>query len=416
MALVMNPLRRAGSRAPIIGLVVALLALLSLHGPALGSDWTSLSRVSDKGGSRLDSLHQLAADRGQLHLAHARVGPNPTDDRVVYQRSSDDGASWTKERTLFSSTNQRRHVVPNLAVAATANVVVVAWRVNGPEENSLLVRVSRDGGNTFGGRETITSTTREPGVGVPAVAVASKGKLVSVAWTNRASGKVKIRTSRDAGRKFGPARTVGKTSLSIDCRKRLTDGLVGLAASERSIHVAWSHSPKSKCRADAIKSRSSTDRGKTWSDQRTITKRRSYGWPELAARGRTVVATVQSSSGGIIMARSGKNGRGWKDRLVKSPKGHSFSAADIALLPDKKAMITYVNELVRNAKLVRTKVVVRWSPDDGGSLRKPKTIVDAAKRLRMAPNIAANGKRAAVVMQSGPLTGTPHNIFTTRPR
>jgi len=410
----MTPHRRVGSRAPLTGVIAALLALLLLPGAVFGADWSGPQRASNARNSRLDSLHQLASARGRLHLVHPRIGPNRTDDRVVYQRSANDGASWTKERTLFSSTSQRRHVVPNLAVAARGNVVAVAWRVNGPDENTLFVRVSRDRGVTFGVRDEIFSTKRGEGVGVPAVAIGDD--VVAVAWTNRANGRIKIRTSRDGGRTFRPAKTLGTTKLSIDCKAKLTDGLVGLAVVDKNVHVAWSHASRRKCLASAIKIRTSLDRGATWSPRRTVTERRSYGWPELDARGKTVLATVQSPSGGVIVARSGKNGRNWRDRLLKAPDGHSYSAADVALLPEGKALITYVDERIKKNRLTSTKVVSRRSPDDGASYKTPKVVVPTAQLLRMAANIAANGKRATIVLQSGQLDGSPRNILVTRLR
>jgi hypothetical protein len=349
-----------------------------------------------------------------LHLAHPRIGPGMNDDRVVYQRSTDGGAGWSGERTLFSATAARRDVVPNLAVAAKGDIVVVAWRVNGPDERTLFLRVSRDRGVTFEPRLEVYSTSRRPGVGVPAVAVGNG--VIAVAWTSRTSGKIKVRTSRDDGRSFGSAKALGGTSLSIDCRKRLTDGLVGLAVNDRSVHVAWSHAPKRQCIADRILVRTSLDRGREWSRRRTITDRRSYGWPELDARARTVVATVQSPSGGVIVARSARNGRNWRDRLLGAPKRHSFSAADIVLLPDQQAMLTYVDERLRRSRLVGTKVVARRSVNDGNGWRSPNIVVPAARQLRMAPNVEANASRLAIVLQMGPLDGSPRNLFVSRLR
>ena len=403
-----------GSRAPLMSFAAALLALLLVPALALGSDWTALSRVSTTGGSRLDSLHQLAADRGTLHLVHPRIGPSATDDRVVYQSSVNRGASWSKEQTLFSATLQRRQVVPNLAIAAKGDTVAVAWRVNGPTDNTLFVRVSGDRGRSFGLRREIFSTTKSHGVGVPAIAVGDD--VVAIAWTNRANGKIKLRTSRDGGRTFTSARTLGRSSLSIDCKQRLTDGLVGLAIHDRSVHLAWSHAPTRQCLAKAIKVRTSLDRGKTWSPRRTITDRRSYGWPELDARGKTVVATVQSPSGGVVVARSARNGRNWDDRLIKPASGHSLSAADVVLLPNRKALITYVDERIRNRRLVNTRAVSRRSRDDGRSWGDARTVAPRAQLLRMAPNVAANGTTPTIVLQSGQLDGSPRNIFATRLR
>jgi hypothetical protein len=284
--------------------------------------------------------------------------------------------------------------------------------VNGPDENSLFVRVSRDGGASWGVRDEIFTTTKSKGIGVPAVAVGDD--FVAVAWTDRANGRVKLRVSRDDGRTFKSTTTIGQTAMSIDCKKRITDGLVGMAAAGRRLHVAWSHAPRKACQAAAIKVRSSANRGRSWSPRRSITNKRNYGWPELDARGRTVLATVQSPTGGVIVARSGRNGRNWNDRMIRAPKGHSYSAADVVLLPGSTALMTYVDERIRKQRLVSTTVVSRRSPDDGRRWKGLKAVAPGAKRLRMAPNVTANGKRAAIVVQSGPLDGSPRNIYVSR--
>ena len=48
---------------PIVALLLALLAAL-LPATAFAGGWTTMKRVTDERSSRLDSLHQLSADRG----------------------------------------------------------------------------------------------------------------------------------------------------------------------------------------------------------------------------------------------------------------------------------------------------------------------------------------------------------------
>jgi hypothetical protein len=411
---VMTIHRRVGCRAPLSSLGAALLALLLLPALAFGAEWTGLERVTSVGGSRLDSLHQAASARNVLHLLHARLGPGRTDDKVVYQRSGNDGRSWSAERPLFKANVRYRKVVPNLAIEARDRLVAVAFRVSGPSGHTLFVRVSRNGGSTFGKRVALFATKNRDGIGVPAVAVGDD--VIAVAWTNRANGEIKVRTSRDDGQSFKRARTLGATKVSIDCRDTLTDGLVGIAANDRSLHVAWSDAGRRQCIADDIKVRTSLDRGASWSSTRTITERDSFGWPELDARGKTVVATVQATGGSVIVARSEKNGRNWREQTFKPPSGYIFSATDVALLPDKKALVAYVKERLQNGKLVSTRVVSRRSPDDGISWSKPKPVTQEAKLLRMAPNLVNNGSRATLVVQSGQLDGKPRHIYASRLR
>ena len=411
---VMTNHRRVGVRAPLTGLTAVVLALLLLPTMALGAEWTKLHRVSSNGGSRLDSLHQAAAARNVLHLAHPRIGPKAADDKVVYQRSGNDGRTWSAERAIFKANARYRKVAPNLAIDAYGQIVVVAFRVSGPAGHSLFVRVSRNGGKSFAKRVELFRTARNDGIGVPATVV-SDG-VIAVAWTNRANGQIKVRTSRTAGRSFKAARTLGTTRMSIDCQSRVTDGLVGLAANGKSVHVAWSDTARPECFADDVRVRTSLDRGTSWSPARSITTRNTFGWPELDARGKTVVATVQMTNGGLLVSRSEKNGRNWREKVLSPPKGQLFSAADVTLLPKGKAVLTYVKEQLKNGRLRSTRLVTRRSQDDGRSWNPPKPVTKDANLLRMAPNVVANGSRVTVVVQSGQLDGSPRNIYASRLR
>lgn len=414
MGFVMTFHLRVGSRAPLHGLGLALLALLLLPGLVLGAEWTSLERVSSKGGTRLDSLHQAAASGGVAHVVHPRVGARVTDDKVVYQRSTDDSRSWSRERVLFKASKKYRDLVPNLALDARGPIVAVAFRVSGPRGHTLFVRVSRDGGRTFGGRTALFSTRTKTGIGVPAVAIGKD--VIAVAWTHRSNGEIKFRISRNDGKSFRGMRTLGKTKVSIDCNDRVTDGLVGIAANGRSVHIAFSDAGTEQCYADDIKVRTSLDRGGSWSPARSITNRDSFGWPELEARGKTVIATVQSTSGSIIVSRSAKNGRKWREKVIAPPAGHIFSAADVTLLPKKRVVMAYVKERLKNGRLRSTRLITRRSSDDGASWKAPKPVTDEARRLRMAPNVISDKRRVAVLVQSGALDGKPRHIFASRLR
>jgi hypothetical protein len=79
-------------------------------------------------------------------------------------------------------------------------------------------------------------------------------------------------------------------------------------------------------------------------------------------------------------------------------------------------MITYVDERLRDSRLVRTRVVTRWSPDDGARFNTAREVASSARKLRLAPNIASRGGRPVVVVQSGPLSGSPRHIVASRLR
>jgi hypothetical protein len=127
-----------------------------------------------------------------------------------------------------------------------------------------------------------------------------------------------------------------------------------------------------------------------------------------------VIATVQAPDG-IVVSRSTSDGRRWRSRLLKSRPGRSYGAADVVLLPKGRAMITYVDERLRRSKLIRTRVVARWSPD-GARFTTGREVAASARKLRIAPNIALLGRRPVVVVQSGPMSGSPRHIVASRLR
>ena len=408
----MRSLRRVGRRAPLAGLGLVSLVVLLLPATVLGADGTAAQRISGAGGSRLDSLHQLAAGDGAFHVVHPRLDAVGTRDRVVYQRSRDGGASWGRERALFTGSAAHPNVIANLAIDARGPVVAVAWRSKGPRGSTLWVRTSANRGFSFGPRVEIASSG--PGLGVPAITVGDV--VIVVGWTSRRRGVVKVRRSKNGGKTFKQTVEIASTKLSIDCRANVPDGLVGLASSGSRIHVAWSHAGTRKCQAGMIKMRTSENQGKSWGRQRTVTKQRSYGWPELDARGTTVVATVQLPTGALLVARSSKAGRDWSERLIKPAKGHLLSAGDITLLADKKALLTYVDERIRNKRLVATRVITRHSNSDARRFGSAEVVMKQAARLRLAPNVASTRDHVTIALQSGGFDGSPRNIYAARQR
>lgn len=387
-------------------LAVAMLAEVGV------ADGPSAHRVSERGGSRLDSLHQLAAAGDTLVLAHARVGEGGASDRVIVQRSTDGGASWSRERALFTSGSRHRQVLPNLAVGARGRVVSVAFRAQGPRGTTLFVRTSRDGGRRFGPRVAVATRSGRSSVGVPAVAVGDG--VVAVAWTDRRDGTVEVRRSRDDGRTFGKVAALGRTRLTIECRARVTDGLVGLAASGPRLYVAWAEARDRSCLADRIVVRASVDRGSRWRSRRTLTASRSYGWPELVATGRSVLATVQLTSGHLLVARSRDEGARWRQVRLAPRRGRVLSAGDVLVRRGDQVWVAFVEERIRGDRLRTTRVRAVRSRDGGASFGRAVTLAPTARSLRQAVNVADTERGRVAVFQSGDLSGQPRNLLVAR--
>ncbi len=402
-------------RRRLVPAVVAGLALTVMFtGAAMGLAWTSPTRVTESRPSRLSSLHELAGSADALHLVHARVGPRPKDDRVIHQRSPDGGASWSVERTLFLSTDADRILVPNLAIAARADLVVVAWRTRGDDGTSLWVRRSEDGGRSWRPRQRLAETSLQRGLGVPALTVT--GRTVIAAWTNRANGRILLRRSADGARSWADARVLGDTRLSIDCADEVLDGLVGLDAWAGTVHLAWSDARQGACLTNALRVRTSTDDGRTWRAARTASTQRTYGWPEVTVRGRSLLMTLQRPDGGFVVVRSRDGGTTFTERTFAALDDRALGAADVLLPGGDAAWLVYSDVAYEGDEVATSRLRFRVSDDRGRTWRPGTTVVGQADKLRQAANLAASGGKPVVVFQSGRVDGSTADILAVRAR
>jgi hypothetical protein len=394
--------------------VVALLAIV-LGSAALGSGWTSPARVTPIKGSGLSSLHELASSSTALHLVHGRIGPGVQDDRLVYQRSTNGGASWSRERPIFSSTRADRSLVLNFAVAASDDVVIVAWRARGPGGTALYIRRSIDGGTTWRPPLRLAKTPLARGLGVPALAVT--GDTAIAAWTDRDTGDIVVRRSTNRGGVWGDPRVLGRSQLSIVCADDpVVDGLVGLGATGRTVHLAWSEGPQGSCISNALRVRTSFDGGRTWGPARRASTQRTYGWPEVVARGKRMLMSLQRPDGAFVIVRSTDAGRTFTERVFLPSGDKALGAPDILMPGGSRAWLVYTDITYRGDDVATSRLRYRQSTNSGASWGVASDVVGTAPRLRQATNIAARGSRPVVVYQSGRVDGSTSDIMVVRAR
>lgn len=401
-------------RLSTVGAGLALTLLTTT--PAAAFTWTEPSRVSDVRGSRLTSLHELAGTASALHLVHGRIGPGVRDDRLVVQRSTTGGRTWTAERTVFASSARHRTLVPNHAVAAFGDLVLVAWRAGGPGGTSLFVRRSLDGGRTWKPRRLLASTSLQRGIGVPALAISPEGVIAS--WTDRTNGRIVFRRSGDRGARWGDVRGLGVSRLSIDCEEPILDGLVGLAASGATIHLAWSTAPAGACLGTQLFVRTSRDGGRTWRAARSASTERTYGWSEATARGARLLLTLQRPDGAVIVIRSADRGDTFSERRFQPrDRDRALGAADVLLPGGATAWIVYADITYDGADVASSRIRFRASTNGGRTWGPVEDVVRDARRLREAANLAARGgTRPVVAFQTGRLDGAAADIAVSRAR
>lgn len=406
--------RRAGQARLSLVASLAVLLLLVMGADAAAWEWSSPQPVSRARESRLTALHEVAAASGRIHLVHARIGPEPRDDRLVVQRSTDGAATWSPERTLFASTDADRYVTPNLAIAASGDGVLVAWRVAGPGRTSLFVRRSLDGGTTWKPAQRLATTTKKRGLGVPALAMA--GDVALLAFTDRTDGRLLLRRSADGGATWGDARRMATSRLTIECGRRVLDALPGLAISGSRVHLAWSDGAAGACLASVLRVRSSGDGGRTWGDARIASRTTTYGWPELAARGRLLIAGLQLSDGSFIVVRSGDGGRTFSERRFKPLKGRALGAADVLLPGGSTAWVVWADLAYDGNRVTSSRIRFAASRNGARSWGVPVTVVPIGRRLREATNLVEREGRPVIVYQSGPRDASTADIAAVRAR
>ena len=399
---------------PAAALAAALALTVALSSGALGIGWTAPARVTDSRPSELTALHELTSVPGALHLVHARIGPKPADDRVVYQRSTNGARTWSREQILFRSTKADPAVVPNLAIAAEDQLVAVAWRTRGDHGSSLWIRRSEDGGRTWKPRQLLAQNGQPRGIGVPALSVA--GGRVIAAWTLRSKGKVLARRSTDGARTWGKPVTLGTTHLSIDCDRATLDGLVGLGASGDTVHLAWSDGKDGACLSNKLLVRTSRDGGRTWGAARTASTTKTYGWPEVTARGPYLLISLQEPDGGFTIVRSRNSGRTFKEHGFTPAKDRALGAADVLLPGGATAWLVYADVLYDANDVASSRIRFRTSHDRGATWSAGQTVVDTASKLRQAANLAAAGSKPVILFQTGKPDGSTADIVAVRAR
>jgi hypothetical protein len=269
----MQPRRWSASMAVAAALVYALLAAAPVTAATIA--WSADTPVSPLGRFTCDRslINSTLAGRTYLHAVYRHQ--SATTPSVVYRRSTDLGKTWPHSVVLAT----RNTTCPK--VAASGPLVVVAWpeysatgRVTG-----LIVRVSSNGGATFGPRRSVV-TPRLPGT---AISLAVSPSRIFVAYTD---GPV-------APPRYG--RIAMSTNLGVTWSSRRLDshpaGVAGdyspleIAASGTRVFAAWLRDDRT------IAGRFSIDTGTSWQPP-TVLGTVDQAWPQLTVAARPDRAAV----------------------------------------------------------------------------------------------------------------------------
>lgn len=207
--------------------------------------------------------------------------PDPLVRPISYRQSTDQGRTWSPAVVIDQGSAGFSHNrKQTLTADPNSGNLYMAWYGNaktrpGPEDdNEILLRVSRDGGQTWGERVTVNDDAASPNTQHynPGVAIAPNGR-VDIAWydfrnspapeiqasappfNNGGMTDVYYASSADAGQTFGrnirisdrsADRSIGVWSNNVH-----SHFTVGIASANDGVYMAWQDSRNGNSVTDA---------------------------------------------------------------------------------------------------------------------------------------------------------------------
>jgi hypothetical protein len=295
-------------------LAIALMALTA--GDALGLTWLSNTALAT---GRVSYAYPGALAVSSTTTAHAIYEEGVVGTFVVeYRRTTNSGASWSSPVPL-SSPEIGEAGVPS--IDAYGNAVDAVWvegdSIIASSDSALVYRRSTDAGVTW--QAPVHLSPLFESAGLPRVA--HSGSLVVVTWTDQASGKIWVRVSTNGGASFG-----SRINLATTTNKpypNLYDGFPVVSIGSGVVVVGYYAASKT------LRIRRSTTSGSTWRAAQSIATNASGTWPAaVSAAGSTVLvgyAPTTSTDIWTVVRRSTDKGATFGSAIALSPSSSTPS-------------------------------------------------------------------------------------------
>jgi hypothetical protein len=381
-----------------IAAVVAISLSICLAATALGArGWTGPTALSNDSVTGLFSLHSLASDGSRLHLFYARSDlQGVSGGSLLYRRSLDAGRTWEPERVLFAANDRLTEAISNISMTARGDVVVALFRTHTARNALLFARTSHDGGTTWGPRVRIDAVATDLEMGISSVTISDARILV--AWTVRTTGHIYTSFSTDGGQTFSQRNLVASTSYDFACgNPDYRDGMVSLGSGGKSVELAWSDGRNAQCAADQLFVRHSTDGGLTWKPRQLVptVAGGTFGWPEIAILGKSVLLLLKPQASGQLLLRSGDGGVSFDAQLLDTTQG--TGQGDVAFAPDGHAMVTMPEVTLSDTGVVTSSRLFTMSSNDRGATWLAPRLAQAMAAAGIStPNLAFAGDTPVV--------------------
>lgn len=306
-------------------LAVALALLLATQ--VVGLSWTGDRPLTASGGAYAYGGGLAVSSKSVAHAIYEQSVLGSF--AVLYRRSANSGTTW---KTPIQLSRRSVGEAGTPSIDARGSAVDAVW-VEGDKimrglDAVVMYRRSSDAGRTW--KAPVQLSSSQGSAGLPRVVHGPSGRVL-VTWTDQVASKILLRVSTNGGASFGATITLGKTANYPLRERALFEAYPTLAAGSRVMYVTYFSGPRT------LKVRSSSDGGKHWGTARTIATNASGKGVSIAATGSTVLvgyAAVKGRDSWAVVRRSTTKGSRWSAAIALGARSKAPSFAPVLTYRD----------------------------------------------------------------------------------
>jgi hypothetical protein len=388
-------------------LVISVLSTsLFQQQPALGIQTNSNLNISNNTG---DSVYpSIAASGNNTYVVWQddNFGEGVSYDRknydILFAKSVDGGKNF-KNITNLSNTIA---ISERPTITAYDNNVYVIWIENGLNETNILFRKSTDGGNTFD--QTIhLGSSGHAKVPVLPKGIAAFGDNVYTVWRHLTedgeTGSILLRSSKDAGNTFGdPIKISGNAAFTSSPK---------VATSNNNVYVVWDtiYNEENLGKNEGIFLAKSSDNGLTFGNEMKINGPKEIGKAQLVvylnevyiAWGSSVYENQQIDD--VYLTYSLNGGNTFEDTILLNKDFYHSANLDLAKTDGRIDAVW--QDIVNGNGEIFHKRSLNAKP----SFIEPATNLSDNQGFSECPSIALSGNATYVVWEDN--TSGNHEIY-----
>jgi hypothetical protein len=187
---VMGSLRNYSAILMVFTFLIVIPSYLDIYG-VTGSEATDYNNNINKNENQNNATYII----GNKTLVVWQ--DNSTENNEIYLRVSTDGGNTFGNTTNLSNSTGNSEFPK---IDSVGKKIIIVWQDNSTGNNEIYLRVSTDGGNTFGNTTNLSNNTGNSEF----PKIDSVGKKIIIVWQDNSTGnnEINLRESADGGNTF----------------------------------------------------------------------------------------------------------------------------------------------------------------------------------------------------------------------